>query len=81
LESSRAFFSTNSYSVPALGRIRQEDCKFEVSLSYIAIPCLKRERERERHRERERERERKLFKKFQMQWQWCGEKNVTNPGN
>jgi hypothetical protein len=52
LESSRAFFSTNSYSVPALGRIRQEDCKFEVSLSYIAIPCLKREREREREREK-----------------------------
>jgi hypothetical protein len=28
--------------IPALGRLRQEDCKFEVSLGYTGKPCLKR---------------------------------------
>jgi hypothetical protein len=27
----------------ALGKFRQEDCKLEVSLGYIAILCLKKE--------------------------------------
>jgi hypothetical protein len=27
--------------IPALGRLKQKDCKFEASLCYIAKPCLK----------------------------------------
>jgi hypothetical protein len=27
--------------IPELWRLRQENCKFEISLSYIARPCLK----------------------------------------
>jgi hypothetical protein len=27
--------------IPALGKLRQEDLKFEACLSYIARPCLK----------------------------------------
>jgi hypothetical protein len=27
--------------IPALGRLRQENLKFEVSLGYIERPCLK----------------------------------------
>jgi hypothetical protein len=27
--------------IPALGRLRREDYKFEVSLGYIVKPCLK----------------------------------------
>jgi hypothetical protein len=27
--------------IPALGRLKQEDCKFKASLSYITRPCLK----------------------------------------
>jgi hypothetical protein len=27
--------------IPALRRLRQEDCKFKVSLAYIVRPCLK----------------------------------------
>jgi hypothetical protein len=29
--------------IPALRRLRQEACEFEVSLGYIARPCLKKE--------------------------------------
>jgi hypothetical protein len=29
--------------IPALGRLRKEDRKFEVSLGYLARPCLKKE--------------------------------------
>jgi hypothetical protein len=27
--------------IPALGRLKQEDCKFQVSMGYIVRPCLK----------------------------------------
>jgi hypothetical protein len=27
--------------IPALGRLRQEDCKVKASLGYIVSPCLK----------------------------------------
>jgi hypothetical protein len=30
--------------IPALGRCRQEDHKFEASLAYIMTPCLKKPR-------------------------------------
>jgi hypothetical protein len=29
--------------IPALGKLRQEDCKVEASLSYRVRPCLKNE--------------------------------------
>jgi hypothetical protein len=28
--------------IPELGRLRQENCEFKASLSYIVRPCLKR---------------------------------------
>jgi hypothetical protein len=30
--------------IPAFGRLRQEDCEFEVSLSYITRHCLKKKK-------------------------------------
>jgi hypothetical protein len=27
--------------IPVLGSLKQEDCKFEVSLGYVVRPCLK----------------------------------------
>lgn len=38
--------------IPALERLGQDDCEFEVSQSYIVIPCLKKKKMK---RERERE--------------------------
>jgi hypothetical protein len=32
--------------IPALRWLRQEDCKFKASVSYIARPCLKKRKER-----------------------------------
>lgn len=32
--------------VPALGRLRQEDCQFNVGLSYVVNSCLQRGREK-----------------------------------
>jgi hypothetical protein len=45
--------------IPAPGRLWQEDCKFEDSLSYIARPCLteRRKERNERGRERKKGRE------------------------
>jgi hypothetical protein len=34
--------------IPALKRLRQQDCGFQVSLGYIVRPCLKKERKKER---------------------------------
>jgi hypothetical protein len=28
-------------AIPALRRLRQEDCEFKASLGYLVIPCLK----------------------------------------
>jgi hypothetical protein len=33
-------------NIPQDGRLRQEDCKFEVSLDYIARPYLKKQRKK-----------------------------------
>jgi hypothetical protein len=37
--------------IPALGRLRQEHCKFEASLSCITRPCLKQKRKKKRTRD------------------------------
>jgi hypothetical protein len=34
-------------------RLRQEDCEFDDSLSFLARPCLKKQREREGEREKD----------------------------
>jgi hypothetical protein len=42
--------------IPALGRLRQLDCEFKVSLGYIGRSCLKeRKREKEKRREGKKE--------------------------
>lgn len=55
LSDSRAAWHTNFYerlvrldksSVVELRRLRQEDCKFEVSLSYLVGPYLRKEKRR-----------------------------------
>jgi hypothetical protein len=36
--------------IPALGRMRQEDCKFEASLGYTGKPRLKKEKKKKKAR-------------------------------
>jgi hypothetical protein len=37
--------------IPALGKLRQEDCKFEVSLVYIMRSCLKQTKTKKERKE------------------------------
>jgi hypothetical protein len=48
--------------IPALRRLRQEDHKFEVRVSYIAGPCKRKERRKEGRREGKRGRKRERRK-------------------
>jgi hypothetical protein len=47
--------------IPALRRLRQEDCEFQPGLRGETLP------QREREREREREGEREIMEQLQMQ--------------
>jgi hypothetical protein len=42
--------------IPALGKLRQEDCKNQASLGYIVSPISRKKTEREREREGKTER-------------------------
>jgi hypothetical protein len=35
--------------IPALGRLRQEHCKFEASLDYLARPYFKKKKKKKNH--------------------------------
>jgi hypothetical protein len=41
LKSSTVIYDKTLTIIQALGRLRQEDCEFEVSLGYIERNCLK----------------------------------------
>jgi hypothetical protein len=40
--------------IPALGRFRKEDLKFEASLSYIVRPCLKKNNNKKKKKKKQK---------------------------
>jgi hypothetical protein len=47
--------------IPALRKLRKEDCEFKASMGYIARPCLKTQRGREKENEKNSQNGRKIF--------------------